>query len=316
MTLNKTRSSAGFSLVEMMISMILGLILIGGILTMYLSSKRTMYTTEASSQIQETARFALDRISFDVRMSGFWGCLSTRDSLTSALKPSANWLDLSQTSIGGTDNDGLNSSDSVSVALAAGPAIDLLAPMSSPSASLTVSATSGLEQGDVVVVNDCSSADLFQIDGSSPHISGTLFHDADGPMVPGNIRSTLAKAYDQGAEIYRIDQVTWSLGNDEQGQPTLMRNGEPLVRGVENLQVAYGVDSNGDASTDHYVDADAVTDWASVMNIKLGLLIRSEREVIDHTPAPIAFWGQTMTPNDGYLRRSFTAVISIRNRLS
>lgn len=311
-----TRQNAGFSLVELMISMVLGLILIGGILTMYLSSKRTMHTTEASSQIQETARLALDRIGFDVRMSGFWGCQSQAGLLISALNASATWLDLAATSIAGSDNDGPAGSDSVTLVLANQDPVELLAPMSSASSALSVSPTSGLVEGDVVVVNDCDSVDAFQVDGSSPHISGALLHDAGGAMVPGNVRSTLSKAYDQGAEIYRIEQVTWSLGQDTDGTPALLRNGTVYVRGVENLQVSFGVDSNGDNSTDTYLDADDIVSWSQVLNIKLGLLIRSEREVVDQTPAPISFWGQTMTPSDGYMRRAFSAVVSIRNRVS
>ena len=308
--------SSGFSLVELMISMVLGLILVGGILTMYLSSKRTLYTTEASSQIQETARFALDRISFDVRMTGFWGCQSHDEQLSSVLHASSSLLDYTASAIQGTNNNGPNASDSLTVALAGQQAVALLSDMSSAASSLNVGTTSGLQQGDVVVVNDCENADLFQIDGANPHASGALLHDADGAMLPGNQHSTLSKAYEAGAEIFRVEQASWSLGDDTDGQPALMRNGAPLIRGVEDLQFAFGIDSNADGSTDRYLDADDVVDWSLVKNIKLGLLIRSEREVIDNTPAPVTFWGSTFTPSDGYLRRGFTAVISLRNRLS
>ncbi len=306
----------GFSLVELMISMVLGLILVGGIMTMYLSSKRTLYTTEASSQIQETARFALDRIGFDVRMSGFWGCESGTEHLNSALNASAGLLDFTTSAILGTDNDGFNDSDSVTIAMADAQTVELQTTMSSSAASLDVGTTSGLQQGDIVVVNDCKSADLFQVDGAHPHVSGALLHDADGAMVPGNLQSSLSKPYQAGAEIFRVEQATWSVGTDTDGQPALLRNGTPLIRGVEDIQFAYGIDSNADGSTDRYLDADDVVDWALVKNIKLGLLIRSEREVLDQTPPAITFWGSTFTPNDGYMRRGITAVISIRNRLS
>ena len=299
-----------------MISMVLGLILVGGILTMYLSSKRTLYTTEASSQMQETARFALDRISFDVRMTGFWGCQSHGEQLSSVLYPSSSLLDFTTSPIQGTDNDGPSSSDSLTVVLAGQQAVPLLSDMSSAASSLDVGTTSGLQQGDVVVVNDCTDADVFQIDGANPHASGALLHDADGAMLPGNQQSMLSKPYPSGAEIFRIEQYIWAVGSDSDGQPALLRNGTPLIRGVENMQFAYGIDSNSDGSTDRYLDADDVVDWSQVKNIKLGILIRSEREVVDQTPGPVTFWGNTFTPEDGYMRRSFTAVISLRNRLS
>jgi len=68
--------------------------------------------------------------------------------------------------------------------------------------------------------------------------------------------------------------------------PTLTRltlEGTSLVQqdvtaGVEQMQLAYGVDTNGDRSPELYQSAEAVTaanNWPSVVDVKLSLLIRN-----------------------------------------
>lgn len=310
------RRSAGFSLVELMIAMTLGLILVGGVITMYLSSKRTMHTTQASSQIQEVSRFALDRISFDVRMSGFWGCISNAVPVNSTLNPSTSLIDFAAGPLMGTNNDGVNGSDSLSLAYAQGQAQELLSSMLATSSPLEIDAGNGFAEGDLLVANDCEQVDVFQVNGRDPADPGRIFHVAAGSAIPGNAQANLSKAYSTGAQLHKVAHIHWSLGTGGQGQPVLLRNDEVFVDGVEDLQIAYGVDLDGDGSVNRYVDADAVTNWNSVLNLKLGLLIRSDKEVADDIAAPFMFWGEQITPNDNFMRRHFSVVISVRNHLS
>ena len=311
----QSRAVSGFSLVELMISMTLGLILIGGVVTMYLSSKRTMHTTEASSQLQEISRFALDRISFDVRMSGFWGCNSIAAPVINGLNPSTNLLDFAAGPLDGTDNDGVNDSDTLRVAYASDQTLELLADMTDATAPLLVSDSSGLAEGDLIVANDCDAVDIFQMDGKDPAAPDKLFHTAGGSAVPGNSAASLSKPYGAGAEVYKIIQATWAIGTTDQAQPVLLRNGVEFVDGVENLQIVYGLDSNNDGSVDRYVNASQVVNWNLVLNLKIGLLIRSEREAADNISPPFTFWNTLITPTDRYIRRGFSVVVGVRNRL-
>jgi type IV pilus assembly protein PilW len=70
----------GLSLVELMISITLGLILMAGVIQMFVGSKATFYSQQAMSRVQETGRLALEFISRDVRMAGYMGC-PTRSQL-------------------------------------------------------------------------------------------------------------------------------------------------------------------------------------------------------------------------------------------
>lgn len=70
------RYQTGLTLIEIMIALLIGVFLIGGILQIFLSTKQTYRTQENLSRLQENGRFAMDFISKDIRMTGYWGCLA------------------------------------------------------------------------------------------------------------------------------------------------------------------------------------------------------------------------------------------------
>ncbi|MCO6705108.1 PilW family protein, partial [Streptomyces sp. CHB9.2] len=54
------RRQKGLSIIELMIALLLGLLLMGGVMQVFLSSRQTYQTNSALSQVQESGRFALD----------------------------------------------------------------------------------------------------------------------------------------------------------------------------------------------------------------------------------------------------------------
>ena len=66
----------GLTLVELMIAMTLGVILITGVLAVFVNTKQAYIDQDASSQLQENARFALEMIGREIRMTRYGGCSS------------------------------------------------------------------------------------------------------------------------------------------------------------------------------------------------------------------------------------------------
>ena len=64
----------GLTLVELMVTMALGLFLVGVMGTIFLGSKGTFQSQNQVARLQESARFSVDTISADLRMAGFQGC--------------------------------------------------------------------------------------------------------------------------------------------------------------------------------------------------------------------------------------------------
>lgn len=65
---------SGLSLVELMISITLGLILMTGVMKLFISSKVVFSTQQGLSRIQETGRLAVDFMARDISEAGFYGC--------------------------------------------------------------------------------------------------------------------------------------------------------------------------------------------------------------------------------------------------
>ena len=70
----KAKLQSGFSIVELMVSIMLGLILMAGILSIFFSSKVTYFANEKTARLQENGRVALDFVTHDIRASGYGGC--------------------------------------------------------------------------------------------------------------------------------------------------------------------------------------------------------------------------------------------------
>ena len=67
----------GFNLIEIMIALLIGAFLLGGILQVFIGSKETYRMQENLSRLQQNARLALNYLSNDIRLAGYWGCLSS-----------------------------------------------------------------------------------------------------------------------------------------------------------------------------------------------------------------------------------------------
>jgi type IV pilus assembly protein PilW len=73
------RPQFGFSLIELLVGVAIGLVLLVAVVTVFVQSRSTGRALEDSQSIQEGARFALDRMSFALRMTKNAGCIRAVD---------------------------------------------------------------------------------------------------------------------------------------------------------------------------------------------------------------------------------------------
>lgn len=66
----------GFSLIELMIAMLIGLILLIGVVQLFSASRAAYQLSEGMSRVQENGRFAIDFLQRDTRMAGHFGCVN------------------------------------------------------------------------------------------------------------------------------------------------------------------------------------------------------------------------------------------------
>lgn len=70
-TLRERGRSSGFSLVELMIALSVGLVVIGTAYTLFFTQNKQLGTQELISEMQQNARAAMDIVSREVRMAGY-----------------------------------------------------------------------------------------------------------------------------------------------------------------------------------------------------------------------------------------------------
>jgi len=100
MITNNRQSQKGLSLIELMIAITLSIFITAAMISLFVNSKQNYRLNENMSRLQENARFAMSFLARDLRMSDYRTCV-TADRLATA--------------IAGTNNNGLNNSDTVTV---------------------------------------------------------------------------------------------------------------------------------------------------------------------------------------------------------
>lgn len=75
-----TRSTAGFSLIEMMVAIMLGLILTVALISVFVGSRSAYQSTTGVASLADEGRFALDTIAQIARGAGFMGCTRATDA--------------------------------------------------------------------------------------------------------------------------------------------------------------------------------------------------------------------------------------------
>jgi type IV pilus assembly protein PilW len=109
--------------------------------------------------------------------------------------------------------------------------------------------------------------------------------------------------------------ITYKINNGVLQQDTNSVS-NPLVEGIENMQILYGADTNSDNSPDYYVAAGTTgLNMAQVVSTRISLLAATIEDNLTSEPIPYTYNGATTTPTDRKIRRVFNATIAVRNRL-
>ena len=303
----------GFTVVELMVALVLGLILLGGVLQIYLSTKRTHDITEGLSRLQESTRFSFDMMARDIRMAGYIPC-GQPQTTASVVNNAATfwWSDIFARPIQGfeggaslpsgvTLNGHVDESD-VLLILRGGSKVAAVEFYNSAANQFVMQRDLGpawVEEGSLMIACDPRHAAFFQagdytdgtpsnlevsVSGNSPGNCTTNLGETIPPACAGPNHSfgNDTQLVDYKAVIYYV--ASSPSGDDNSlyreyllvdGSNNIDTRAEELLEGVDNMQLLYGVDPNNDDIADQYVQADAVADWSQVVTVRIGLLLAS-----------------------------------------
>jgi len=313
-------SQRGVTLIELMVALVIGSFLIIGAVQVYVQSRSAYIVNENIARVQENGEFALDVIEPDLRLARYWGLLSRPDLIDGrATTANADPLGIGAPAACGADF-----------------ATDLLRPIegaNNTTAWACVGAGNFMPNSDSFVVRrvriapSAPTAGRIQIE--STRLQGELYSNG---IAPGGFVGGGTQTNDLVVNGYYVSPTSDIFPN----VPSLRRRslvsvgGAPVIQdqevvpGIENMQVQFGLDTDGNTTVDRYVNPDsplidpadpAFDPEIKVLAIRLWLLVRSvEREpgIADNTVYELADVNLG-TSNDDFRRMVKTKTILLRN---
>jgi type IV pilus assembly protein PilW len=328
-----SRHIQGFSLIELMVSLTIGLIIMIAAVSAYIGAAGAGKMGDAQGRMNEDAQAALNILTQQIRMAGTNLVQSNRDN---AFRHNPVY---SATYIGGTSTAYGTTSFTTSLAALSTFAIrgcdgkfSNLATANVTLDTLTCAGSSTLP--DSIAVN--YEADRYN---TVPTTTGGTPTDCLGNSVP-IVTATFAAGTDTTA-TYTVADNRFYIGTSTYiTSPSLYckgngnANAQPLVENVEDMQFKYGTISATDNSTTAtvagYLDAFEVnTDanltalpsfadqWGKVLAVRICVLVRSENPVAPDAASARyvpCFASAAVSAPDLRLRRAYTTTVVLRNR--
>jgi len=322
-------------MVELMVSLVLGLLVVGAASMIFLGTRQAGRATDNLSRIQESQRTTYDLMVRELREAGGTPCdagLSVANVLKNAQGATPTWWASNAEPMRGFDAgdafDGaaigagvgqrVAGTDAVLVRFGADLAGLGVIAHDTGASKLTVNrATHGLRDGDLLLVCNYRQASLFQTN-SAHDGSADIFHVANTGS-PGNCDAGLGVpvlcngtgtaynyapgAINPGGRLGRWIAAGWYIGNNgrpDTGGRSLYRvtraGAEEVAEGVRDMQLAYLVSGALD-----YVAAGAVADWSRITAVRVDMTFEAPQS------------GATTSASAPRLTRSVGYTATLRN---
>lgn len=272
----------GVSLIEILISLVIGLVVVGAVLVSFVGSGQSGRYQTAYSQMNEDAQIALTLLSRDIQLAGYAQPTAVNASSTFVMT-------FSDRPVTGCDT-GFAGSPAVSSSVNCNATGTFPAFEVGYEADLTNTVPTG------GAPTDCLGAALTQVAGTPTYYIARNRYYLANTAVSGRPELHCAS--------YK------SIG------------GQPLIENVDAMKVWYGMANNATSrQIVRYVTASGVTaanDWNNVVSVRVCLLMRSSETVVT-ADEPVSYLdcdSASHTVADRYLRRAYFTTSTIRSKMS
>jgi len=262
---NSSRSlkQQGYTLLEVLVAMTIGLVVLGSAITMQISHRQAYALTESKLSMQTNAKFAHEFIAASLREMGAVGCRSAGGYTLEGDQESNYEIAFNNPDIAfanfkideellGYENaegssiwsptvssdflfgaDMLDGSDAITIRGAIGPTYrvdynDIATNRESVQLNMSNVSNVQLEPNNYAVLSQCDRAEVFKVTGTEEQVSaGTIYH-GDGMLGDDNALAGFSGDIDftdrSMAELRRVAVTTYYIAENENGVPTLFRD--------------------------------------------------------------------------------------------
>jgi type IV pilus assembly protein PilW len=319
----------GFSLVELMVALLITTLLVAGIGRIFLSAGKSARLQDSLARMQENGRYAMALISTDLRRAGYLGGMADIDSIEDNTPDGV----LNENRIAADDGRCTGSTWARRLDRPVFGKDDTR----SGYRCLRPLAAGSRHIGDILVTRYAApwvvghvttpafSKQQFYLRTSL--FNGKLFAGADEAENTITDRR-LVRTAELIANGYYLHDSASSPPDQCSASvkiPALYRIGlangalqsREIVAGVDQFQLQYGLDTDGDRSVDRYVDAPAAGDtasWQAVIAVRVWILVRAECPDTGYVNQHTYVMGNVRyRPEDAYHRLLHIRTISLRN---
>jgi type IV pilus assembly protein PilW len=317
----------GFTLVELMVGLTIGLIVVTALLVLFANASSTGQNLGRSSEQIENGRYVSELLREDIRLAGMYGEMP--DSPTPPVYTNPDPCLTTPTGF-------VNSPFGLPAPVQGFKPADVVACLTNRKAGTSAIAIRRLSVDTTPTASVVAGANQYYVQYSfcKSDPSGTLliFNKTSASFTLKNFACTATnpvRAY--VSRVYYIADCN-VCGTDT--TPTLKRLElignttviTPLAEGIEELRFEYGFDTDGDGSTDTYLTdsnspavAGATSLWENVMTVKVHFIVRSLQKVgggpstAAATPFLLGNAASAADPGDGYSRRVYSTTIRLNN---
>lgn len=272
----------GLTIVELMVSMAIGLVVLTTVSTLYVQHNRHQADLDRKNRLIDNGRYAMDLLTETLQMSGFYGEFDPSSAAVPAALPDPCDAAVSELRSGLAFHvQGYDAPDTASAASAV--------------PSCVADARSG---SDILVVRRASvqQTALAAAVAGTRYIQGSLCENDASRFVLDSVLANftlrpLNCAAGTAAPLNRFIQEIYFIANNNQagdGIPTLKRvelqddgtfgDPVPLVDGVEFMQLDYGMDNTSDGVADAWASCEDNTcdsTWNRVVAARVHLVVRN-----------------------------------------
>lgn len=317
--------SSGFTLIELMVALTIGLVILAAALSVFATSSRSSQLSELETQMNEDGILALNLIQQQLKQAGYSQQLIPSNGATvmgNYAGPAVRGCDGGFTDAGvafdklSCVNGNGNGSDAIAIRYEANTD-NTMPPLTAPT----------------LATNCLGNA----INSTTPTQVSPPPTPAPGTLPPGNYTLADNRYLVTGANTAPM----LSCRGMERGNA--VGTSQPLLANVESMQILYGVASLPSAELAatydpmrhqivDYLDASGVDllpttgvlanntedRWSRVLSVRVCLQMRSDRPVRDAPVGGLAYKqcdNIDATRTDGYLRKTYTTTVLLRNRL-
>lgn len=243
-------------MVELMVSLLLGIILIGGTISIYLNNQQSFRITQDIGKIQDNGRLAFELLSREIREAGANPCaIKAISSVIRVAGATPWWADWNNGTLVGYDGSqgggGAVVGTSTAQRVTATDAITILrAAMNdnllrtiqahdTATTSITLNTTTGYQSAEAVIACDMTSGAIFDIWGVSPSLVQIDYQNSApssnctvllGYPLASDCLTPRTKTFSVGGFVTELDSAFWFIGNSPQGTKSLYRT--TLTRGT------------------------------------------------------------------------------------